>query len=229
MDMEEGELRPMYKMKGVTLLKKIPQTAQRTNDNYQKTGNMITLPYTHVVAVQQPYATRVENLNPVLNFTWTGICKLTPSGDEWFETEREPALIINREGNFDTVFNANRNAIGTVWNAWQTQWSGTTTTTGGRRREHRFINLGQPRGRAVLQRTTTTTTTRQTRQGINTRVVPRIDRESQGDRVISRALVPFIRAKNVSFSVTGMKPLQEFIHSLINKMSLRLLHLLVVR
>ena len=42
-----------------------------------------------------------------------------------------PALIINREGNFDTVFNANRNAIGTVWNAWQTQWSGTTTTTGG--------------------------------------------------------------------------------------------------
>ena len=116
-------------------------------------------------------------------------------------------MIINREGNFDTVFNANRNAIGTVWNAWQTQWSGTTTTTGGRFREHRFINLGQPRGRAVLQRTTTTTTTRQTRQGINTRVVPRIDEESQGDRVISKAFVPFIRAKNVSFSSTGMKPL----------------------
>ena len=207
MDMEEGELRPMYKMKGISLSEENTTTAQRTNDNYQNTGNVITLPYTHIVAVQQPYATRVENLNPVLNFTWTGICKLTPSGDEWFETERAPALIINREGNFDTVFNANRNAIGTVWNAWQTQWSGTTTTTSGRFREHRFINLGQPRGRAVLQRTTTTTTTRRTRQGVNTRVVPRIDRESQGDRVISRALIPFIRAKNVSFSATGMKPL----------------------
>ena len=101
--------------------------------------------------------------------------------------KKTPALVINREGNFDTVFAQNRNAIGTVWNAWQTQWSGTTTTRGrSRRREHRFINLGQPRGRAVLQRTTTTTTTRQTRQGINTRVVPRIDRESQGDRVVSR-------------------------------------------
>ena len=207
MDMEEGELRPMYKMKGISLSEENTTDAQRTNDNYQRTGDVITLPFSPVVAVQQPYATRVENLNPVLNFTWTGICKLSPSGDEWFETERAPALIINREGNFDTVFNANRNAIGTVWNAWQTQWSGTTTTTGGRFREHRFINLGQPRGRAVLQRTTTTTTTRQTRQGINTRVVPRIDRESQGDRVISRALVPFIRAKNVSFSSTGMKPL----------------------
>ena len=209
MDMELGELRPQYKMKGVTLSEENTTDAQRTNDNYQKTGDMITLPYTHVVAAQNSYASRVENLNPVLNFTWTGICKLSPSGDEWFETERAPALVINREGNFDTVFAQNRNAIGTVWNAWQTQWSGTTTTTGGRRREHRFINLGQPRGRAVLQRTTTTTTTRQTRRGINTNVVPRIDRESQGDRIVSRALVPFIRARNVTFSVTGMKPLMR--------------------
>ena len=209
MDMELGELRPQYKMKGVSLSEENATDVQRTNDNYQKTGDMITLPYTHIVAAQNSYASRVENLNPVLNFTWTGICKLSPSGDEWFETERAPALIINREGNFDTVFAQNRNSIGTVWNAWQTQWSGTTTTTGGRRREHRFINLGQPRGRAVLQRTTTTTTNRQTRQGINTNVVPRIDRESQGDRIVSRALVPFIRARNVAFSVTGMKPLMR--------------------
>ena len=209
MDMELGELRPQYKMKGVSLSEENATDAQRTNDNYQKTGEMITLPYTHIVAAQNSYASRVENLNPVLNFTWTGICKLSPSGDEWFETERAPALVVNREGNFDTVFAQNRNSIGTVWNAWQTQWSGTTTTTGGRRREHRFINLGQPRGRAVLQRTTTTTTNRQTRQGINTNVVPRIDRESQGDRIVSRALVPFIRARNVAFSVTGMKPLMR--------------------
>ena len=185
MDMELGELRPKYKMKGITLLEENTTDAQRTADNYQKTGDMITLPYTDVVTVSQPYATRVENLNPVLNFTWTGICKLSPSGDEWFETERLPALIINREGNFNTVFAQNRNAIGTVWNAWQTQWSGTTTSSR-TFREHRFINLGQPRGRAIINRTTTTTRTRQTRQGVNTRVVPRIDRESLGDRVVSR-------------------------------------------
>ena len=54
----------------------------------RKLVTMITLPYTHVVVAQNSYASRVENLNPVLNFTWTGICKLSPSGDEWFETER---------------------------------------------------------------------------------------------------------------------------------------------
>ena len=95
-------------MKGITLLEENTTDAQRTNDNYRKTGDIVTLPYTDIVAVQQPYATRVENLNPVLNFTWTGVCKLSPSGDEWFETERAPALIINREGNFNTILAQNR-------------------------------------------------------------------------------------------------------------------------
>ena len=94
MDMEAGELRPKYKMKGITLLEENTTDAQRTNDNYRKTGDIITLPYTDIVAVQQPYATRVENLNPVLNFTWTGVCKLSPSGDEWFETERVPHWLL---------------------------------------------------------------------------------------------------------------------------------------
>ena len=210
MDMEEGELRPMHKMKGVTLKEENTTDAERTNDNYQKTGNLITLPYSHVVVAQNSYASRVENLNPVLNFTWTGICKLSPSGDEWFETERAPALIINREGNFNTVLAQNRNAIGTVWNAWQTQWSGTSTSTR-RFRDHSFTSAASRSvpGRAIITRTTTTTTTRQSRSGINTRVVPRIDRESQGDRVVSRALIPFIRARNVSFEATGMKPLMR--------------------
>ena len=52
--------------------------------------------------------------------------KLSPEGDEWFETEEVPVLIINVEGNFDTIRNGLRNqgVLGTVWNAWETQWSG---------------------------------------------------------------------------------------------------------
>ena len=205
-DMENQELRPKYFMKGISLQEEATTDAQRTLAKYQKTGDVITLPYSEVVTINQPYATRIENLNPVLNFSWAGICKLKPDHDEWFEVNRLPALVINREGNFDTVFAQNRNAIGTVWNAWQTQWSGTSTTRGGTFREHRFINLGQPRGRAVLQRVTTTQTGTRTRQGVNTNVVAQIDRRSEGDRLISSALIPFIRAKNVTFTATGLKP-----------------------
>ena len=102
-DYEENELRPQFYMKGIELLEENTTDAQRTADGYQKTGKMITLPYTDVVGIQQPYATRVENLNPVLTFTWTGVCTLDPSGDEWFEVNRLPTLVINVEGDFDQV------------------------------------------------------------------------------------------------------------------------------
>ena len=44
--------------------------SDRTLRSYQKTGDIVTLPYDHTITASQPYATRVENLNPVLNFAW---------------------------------------------------------------------------------------------------------------------------------------------------------------
>ena len=210
-DMQNGNLRPKYYMKGITLSEENTTDTERTNNNYRKTGDVLTLPYEDIVAVDQPYATRVENLNPVLSFSWAGICKLTPSADEWFEVDRLPDLIINREGNFDTVLAENRNALGTVWNAWQTQWSGVTSTSSTRFRDQSFTSAASRsvRGRAVVERTVTTERGVSTRQGIQTSVVAQIDRESQGERILSRALIPFIRSRNVSFDVTGMKPLTK--------------------
>ena len=50
-DMENAELRPKYYMKGVTLVEDNITDADRTNDQYQKTGDILTLPYEHHVAV----------------------------------------------------------------------------------------------------------------------------------------------------------------------------------
>ena len=209
-DMSAGELRPKYFMKNVTMVEENTVESDRTSNNYQKTGSILTLPYENKVTAEQPYATRVENLNPVLNFSWAGNMKLTPEGDEWFETRRLPDLIVNREGNFDTVLAANRNAIGTVWNAWQTQWSGVTATSSTRFRERSWARAQRRVPfRPIIERTTSTSTTNQSRSGITTSVVPRISQESRGDRVVSRAIVPFIRARNVHFEASGMKPLTQ--------------------
>ena len=96
---------------------------QGQQPGYQKTGDFITLPYTHTTLAEQQYATKTENIQPYLLASFVGKIELSPSGDEWFETETAPAVIINREGNFDSI-SANENAIGTVWNAWETTWSG---------------------------------------------------------------------------------------------------------
>ena len=51
-------------------------------------------------------------------------------------------LIINVEGNFDQLVAQVGNAMGTVWNSWQTQWSGTSVSRqqiSSRNRRHKVV------------------------------------------------------------------------------------------
>jgi hypothetical protein len=59
---------------------------------------------------------------------------------------------------------------------------------------------------STLNRTTTSVRTDQTRTGLRTSVVENVELESQGNRVISRALVPFVRPRTISFEGKGFLP-----------------------
>ena len=199
MDMELGHLRPKHVTKGLFLEESVSTDTERTNAGYQKTGDLITLPYTEETFAEQPYASRIEKVTPFLSHEWIGIIELSPDGDEWFETEVAPDLIVNVDGNFDAVLAANENQIGTVWNAWQTQWSGS-------RRSSTSTNTTQNRRDGRLIRTFVTSTSSSTRTGVRTDVIEQVDRESQGLRVISRAMIPVMRARNITFIGTGFRP-----------------------
>ena len=198
-DMQMGHLRPVHKTKAIYLEENVSTDSSRTAAGYKKTGDLITLPYTEETFTSQPYASRVEKVTPLLSHEWVGKITLSPDADEWFETEIAPELVINVEGNFDAVTSAAQNQIGTVWNAWETQWTGTTT---GRTRER--ISMGG--GGATVTRTILTTSEQQRRTGIRTEVVEQIDRESQGLRVISRAIIPIVRPRAVTFVGVDFRP-----------------------
>ena len=185
-DMERNELRAQGTYKNVSFVELNATDAARANNNYQKTGDLLTLPYTEVVAIEQPYATRTERVTPVLLSNWTGQITLSPSGDDWFETEVAPALIINEEGNFNSIA-ASAN-IGTVWNAWETQWSGSQSFL----HENREVSFQDSIDAGSR-------TTGPVRTGVRTEVVEKVDLESRGTKVVSTALIPFVRAKDITF------------------------------
>jgi len=195
-DMENNLLRPKCVMRNVQLTEVATTDNARTSAGYQKTGDLITLPYTSSAFITQPYATRVENVQTYLIHEWVGKITLDPSGDEWFETEEVPALIINVEGNFNTIQAGLRNqgVLGTVWNNWQTQWSGVVARTTD---TIRTFGLRE----TIVERTIETTRTDLQRTGVNTQVVERIEEESLGNKVISRAVIPFVRPRTLT--VTG--------------------------
>jgi len=118
------------------------------------------------------------------------------------------------------------------WNSWETNWSGqdfserkvnrteTSTVT-----EEEIIKAGWINGGSGVNHsqdvTTTTTTTlqdtirdtfridHQTRSGTRKVVTEQFDKESLGDRVVSRDVIQTMRSRNVEFRVTKCKPLTQ--------------------
>ena len=215
MDFANGEMRPTFNEDAVALEERDDDgtaivDADRTAANYQKTGDLITLPYTESTLIDQPYASKTVNVNPFGIFTWIGSIALTPQTDEWKETERAPDLVIsNDDGTWDTLVKNSGNPnltsveMGTVWNEWQNHWTGVSSTNSTERYEERAGH-----GWRVMQRDikTTTKSGTRTRTGIRQVLVPKTITQNVGDRVISIAFVPFIRSRTVSFSATRLKP-----------------------
>ena len=186
-DAENGECRPQFYEDAIRL------DYNGAGVNVQRTGDLVTLPYTHKEFITQPYASETVNVNPYLVFTWFGDLTLSPSGDDWKDTETRPDLIVDNQGLFTVVENLVDPAgvLGTVWNEWQTQWTGRTVWE-------------SQSGRTV--NTIETIQSAQARSGIRTSVAPDTIQTSLGERVVDIRMVPFIRARRVRFKAVAMKP-----------------------
>ena len=131
MDFTRGTLRPTHVSKSVDLEESLTTDSARDGAGYQKTGDLLTLPYTEVVLTEQPFASTVERVAPFMTATWKGVMEINPTQDNWMETDIAPQLIINTEGNYNAVTAAIGNNMGVVWNSWQTTWQGTVVRDDG--------------------------------------------------------------------------------------------------
>jgi len=208
--------------------------------NVRKNNDAITLDYADVEWLKQSFATRTESVTPFLISFWQGTVELTPASDNWVDTVRLEAKVIQTEGNYaETMAAASRNFgvdpqngfAPVLWNAWNTNWNGievvntTRVTQNGGNWGNRFSRGGWPNGdpstnpaRWIQQRQTTTireevreTINRgvESRQGVRTIVSEVFDRQSQGDKVLNRDIIPYMRSRNVEFVSKRMKPITQ--------------------
>lgn len=195
-DAEFGIARPQYYSDAIRL-----EYNSGSSSNVVKKGNFLMLPYTHTVYASQPYASRVENVTPYLVFDWVGEVQLSPDTDDWKDVERRPELIVDNQGLFDVVnlLQDETDIFGTVWNEWQTQWSGRSLATN-------TVNVGGWDWGGIRTDTIETIQSAQARTGIRTSVAPDTIQTSLGDRVVDVRMIPFIRSRRVKFLATRLKP-----------------------
>ena len=111
-DFEQGYVRPAH------YTTQVPLTYSTASQNVTQTDELITLPYTSSVLIDQPYASAVENVNPFNVFTYVGDIELYPESDNWVDTTSlNPIQGPVVEGNFLTTvreFNADQNGFSPI-------------------------------------------------------------------------------------------------------------------
>ena len=212
-DMKDKQLRPFYSMANINLLEKNSNDTARASSQYKLWGDIATLPLNattpHVELIKQTYASRLENVNPFAIFTFLGDVKINPPSDEWFETERMPDIVQQVEGNYNLIktIAEKSGVLGTVWNAWQNEWTGvpydTTTTV-------RTVATGAQVGNISNTFELTATFIPQTRTGLNTALSLKTDYEEVADRTVSTTIIPYIRSRNVLVQSKVLKPSTRF-------------------
>jgi hypothetical protein len=87
-----------------------------TSQNVQRTGDLVTLPYTEALLLEQPRATSYRNVE-YTSYRFIGNMRLVPETDNWIDIEKAPdeQVTIGPDGN-----NLPQGAISTTWNSWQT-------------------------------------------------------------------------------------------------------------
>ena len=217
-DASKGILRPQFEMND-TLLKTI--TSAEVN------SDIIQLDYTIGTLIDQPLASISESVNPFDLADWQGHVTLTPTTDEWKETNQRPDIVINDTSAYDQFAQMaeEQNLLGTIWDEWEVAWRGTTTET-------RNINIGSHHSAhgSAAQRaanlaakiaagldpndwrpltgkiTNEFTNTTEIRSGIR-RTLDYFDHTvNAGERIVDVSFVPFIRSRRINFEAKLMKP-----------------------
>jgi hypothetical protein len=196
--------------------------------NVRKTGDMVTLDYAEIEWLRQIFATRSESVTPFLISFWRGSLELTPASDTWMDTSRLEAKIIDVEGNYAEQLRIASEKFGvdpqtgfapTLWNSWEQNWTGTETIQSSRTRTDVNVSTVVAIGGRRFQTTTTNVvqenlietiqTGTEARTGSRTSITTQFEQTSEGDRTVSRDIIPFMRSRNIQFILKNVKPLTQ--------------------
>lgn len=204
-------LRPMHYTNAVELVEDLTSGSDRGNKNYQKTGDLITLPYTENSYIFNNNATRTMDIHAISMGAFKGEISLFPEGDNWKSVNRRPDLTVVDDNNYDAIkFMAEELGVtGTKWNEWQTNWTAVSSTTSVGETRSGFIP-GVGIRVTGYETTFTDFVGYQTRNGVTTSLTSSVNAQSYGDRVVDMSYIPYMRSRPITFVAQNLKGKTRF-------------------
>ena len=187
-DPAANRMRPSFTNRNVNLFY---DSDHSDNSNVISKGDNIMLSYNEVDYLGNPEKTGTENINPFAVVLRKGFMELSPSSDEWFDTEYAEPIVV--DGGF-----VQGKVQGKIWDDWSFNWSGKKTNglevgdtlgtnAGGSYQNYdgTFQNISSANVAGI-----TTSTTFIDEEGVE----------------LSRAFIPYMRSRKISFKAQGLKP-----------------------
>ena len=125
-DTQQSVLRPQVSENSYNLVELFNREDERKNANYQRSGNIITLPYDSVKFVENPFASKKINPNNFTNVQWVGDISLDPPVDRWYNKNVVPLLSDNNTNLF-SIFLSPKNIkdkFSSFYNSFLINWIG---------------------------------------------------------------------------------------------------------
>ena len=197
-------------------------------------GDTVYLKYTESPTITQTLVSGTENVNPFAVITGEGNITMSPSTDNWFQTQYVPANVINNTavenievnlGNISTGFQNMTakqrkrflwgggntfvpiNGFSTTASNIGSGWRGTPAWNwrGVTQESSRIVNVGNANGGNRGEDFNVVGSFSQ-RVVTGTKTV----RKVVGDRTVSLTFLPFIRSRKVFFRAEGLRPFTKF-------------------
>ena len=157
-------------------------------------------------------ASQTISVQPFEVTTWAGRVALSPSADEWIDTDNRPAFNVDFSS-FENYFEDVSNNIVDLYGVNETLLTdsivgrtvGQTSTAGVRWTGEEQFHGGKGQQQNAITTTTTTAYQATVAQDFLQTNVQNVD-INFGDRIVDMSIVPWIRSRDVLFRASGFKP-----------------------
>ena len=206
-DPQQSVLRAQVYEDNVPLVEKNTREDERFFDGYQRTNNIITLPYEETSLLGNPQATDKLNPNPFVVLQYVGEINIHPTIDQWFDTNTVP-LVTNNNTNLFSIYVAKKSspkdAIASIYNSFLINWSGVSSI---------FSNIVPVSSSTTLDSASNTQSSSVSSSSNispnNNEIGKGIAYDTVNDVSVSSSMQFFARSIPIKFIVTRMKPLTK--------------------
>ena len=202
-DPQQSVLRPQSKEDSVRLSEVNTRQDQRSVAGYQKTGHMVTLPYTPLALLGNNFASGKLNPNPFVVLQYVGDSTLSPSIDQWYDQSQEPVVVDTNTDLFN-IFLAKedvKESLSSIHNSFIINWVGASssfTTINSLGEINSQIANTSVASASVGSSSNISPQNNEVGKGVQTKTI--------GDNIVSTSLSFFARSIPVKFTVGRMKP-----------------------